>query len=118
MTPDALFEELSSIVETDEFGTVMYLNAAGRRHRLHGPAVIYANGNCYWYRDGLLHRDNAPAVVYHNGEKHWYQNDIRHRTDGPAVIYPCGSFRWILGGCEMSVGEFERRLVKGNYHEP
>ena len=117
MTPDALFEELSSIVETDEFGTVMYLNAAGRRHRLHGPAVIYANGNCYWYRDGLLHRDNAPAVVYHNGSLLWYRNGKRHRTDDAACILN-GIRYWFLHGEEVSEEEFNRRIESGEYLEP
>ena len=95
MTYDALIETLQGSIETLSNGAVFYRNAERQLHRTHGPAAIHPNCTVAWYQQGEL-----------------------HRTDGPAVIYPCGSFRWILGGCELSVGEFERRLVKGNYRGP
>ena len=55
MTPDALIEALSSIVETTKLGDVIYRNAAGEYHRTAGP-----------------------AVVTHTGEQHWFQNGIRY----------------------------------------
>lgn len=52
------------------------------------PAVVYADGTQWWYREGQVHRDNGPAVVHANGVEEWWQENKRHRTDGPAVTYP------------------------------
>jgi hypothetical protein len=57
------------------------------------PAVIYADGSKWWYRDGAVHRDSGPAVVHANGVEEYWQNGKRHRIGGPAVIYPNAS--WI-----------------------
>ena len=52
------------------------------------PAVVYANGTKWWYREGKIHRDGAPAVIFPNGVEEWWQNGRRHRDGGPAVIFP------------------------------
>ena len=52
------------------------------------PAVVYADGTKWWYRENEIHRDAGPAVVWSNGTQEWWQNNRRHRADGPAVIYP------------------------------
>lgn len=52
------------------------------------PAVIYADGTKWWYKNNQVHRDGGPAVVWGNGVEEWWQNGMRHRTDGPAQIYP------------------------------
>src|SRR5436190_20529519 len=46
-------------------------------------------GDCIKYkRNGLTHRDDdQPAVIWANGEEWWYQNGKRHRDgDQPAII--------------------------------
>lgn len=57
-------------------------------HRDDGPAIIYANGDQYWYQYGLLHREGGPAVEYPDGNKEWYFDNELHRDDGPAIEYP------------------------------
>jgi hypothetical protein len=52
------------------------------------PAVIYADGTRWWYRNNLIHREGGPAIIWANGVEEWWQNDKRHRADGPAVTYP------------------------------
>ncbi len=47
-------------------------------HRLDGPAVIYPNGDEYWYKDGLWHRDDGPAIVYANGKVRWFLEGIEY----------------------------------------
>lgn len=52
------------------------------------PAVIYADGTQWWYREGKIHRDGGPAVRLANGVEEWWQDNQRHRDGAPAVIYP------------------------------
>lgn len=55
------------------------------------PAVTYADGTKWWYRNNLVHRDgDLPAVIWWNGVQEWWQNGQRHRDNGPAMIYPFG----------------------------
>jgi hypothetical protein len=43
-------------------------------HRTGGPAIVFKNGDRYWYQYILgLHRNNAPAMILKNGDRHWYQ---------------------------------------------
>lgn len=51
---------------------ICYTN--GKRHRIDGPAVIYANGDRVWYREGVRHRDDGPAVECADGRKFWFIN--------------------------------------------
>ena len=69
-----------------------YVN--GQRHRLDGPALIYANGHQAWYVNGQRHRLDGPADIWANGSQAWYVNDQLHRLDGPAVIYANGTQEW------------------------
>jgi len=71
--------------------------------RCKAPAIIRANGEQEWYRNGRLHRENGPAVIYNSGTQIWYQNGKLHREDGPAVEAPAviradGSQEWWLNG--------------------
>jgi hypothetical protein len=76
-----------------EDGTqVWYQN--GQRHRLDGPAVIWANGTQYWYQNGQRHRLDGPAAIRPDGAQTWFQNDKLHRMDGPAAIWADGFQRW------------------------
>ena len=94
MTPDALIEALSSIVETTKLGAVIYRNAAGEYHRTAGPAIVYPDGNQRWCRNGVY-----------------------HRTDGPAIVYPNGMRAWYLNGVAMVEDEHNRRIASGDYHD-
>jgi len=67
-------------------------------HRVDGPSIEYANGDKYWYKNGLLHRVDGPARVYINGDKEWYLNGKLHREDGPAIEYANGDKYWYLNG--------------------
>lgn len=69
---DQLAEKLSLNVEVTKLGTIVYRNGRGVPHRIHGPAVIWENGNQHWYKDGQLHREGGPAVVYSNGSSMWF----------------------------------------------
>ena len=46
----------------------------GKRHRVDGPAVKFANGDRFWYLNGRCHRENGPAIEYANGDRVWYLN--------------------------------------------
>ena len=95
MTPDTLIDRLSGSVETTATGTVIYRNAAGKSHRIGGPAIIHPSG-----------------------EEHWHQNGKLHRTDGPAVVHPNGLRVWSLNGVPMLEDEHSRRIASGEYLEP
>jgi len=58
--------------ETDSNGTICYYNDLNQLHREDGPAVEYANGTKFWYRNDQLHREDGPAVEYAHGFKYWY----------------------------------------------
>lgn len=52
------------------------------------PAVVYADGTKWWYREGQVHRDgDKPAIEWWNGTKEWFFHDKRHREGGPALVY-------------------------------
>lgn len=52
-------------------------------HRVHGPAIVHANGATEWYIDGKLHRTDGPAIE--RATKKWYIEGKLHRLDGPAI---------------------------------
>ena len=68
--------------------------------------VETANGNKYWYKNGLLHRTDGPAVERADGNKSWWQNDKLHRTDGPAVERADGYKAWFLDHEKYSFSEW------------
>ena len=74
---DVLAEFLTLTKRVDNSGTIRYFNSAGVLHRVHGPAVIYANGNQYWLQDGVRHRTDGPAVIWGDGSVFWYHHDRR-----------------------------------------
>ncbi len=67
-------------------GTIRY-RVNGSLHREDGPAVIYSNGDKFWYQNGKFH-----------GDKYWFQNDRYHREDGPAIEYANGDKSWYYNG--------------------
>ena len=54
------------------------------------------NGDKSWWLDGKRHRVDGPAIEYADGTKFWYQNNKCHRTDGPAVELADGTKNWWL----------------------
>ena len=71
-----------------------YVNS--QRHRLDGPAVIWASGTQAWYVNGQRHRLDGPAFIGANGSQEWWVNDQLHRLDGPAVIGADGTQEWYV----------------------
>jgi hypothetical protein len=65
-----------------------------------------------WRRDWCLHREDGPAVVYPNGDLYWYQFGQPHRTDGPAIEYPAGDVYWFLNGVKYNFTDW---LEKNTY---
>ena len=130
---DALAELLTLVLTVNEFGTRVYRNSQGLWHRVHGPAVEWADGTRRWYLNGnihrtdgpaieradghkcwclndQIHRTDGPAIERANGDKSWYQYDQLHRIDGPAVEYASGTKEWWLNGQRLSEKEFHDRL--------
>lgn len=60
--------------ETNLYGAIRYYNNEHRVHRIHGPAVIYADGSSAWYQNGKLHREDGPAFEHTNGITEWWEH--------------------------------------------
>ena len=58
-------------------------------------------GTRRWYLNKELHRVHWPAVEWADGTKIWYLNDELHRVDGPAIEWGNGSKWWYLHGKEL-----------------
>ena len=43
-------------------------------YRIDGPAVVYKNGDKWWYTNGNLNRLDGPAIEAFGGEQFWYIN--------------------------------------------
>lgn len=82
-----LAELLTLTMTLDEYGDITYTNQAGELHRVHGPAVIWADGERGWYQHGRRHRVDGPAVTLPDGSEHWYISGRRHRVGGPASVF-------------------------------
>ena len=98
-------------VTVDDVGDKRWYNAAGKLHRVDGPAVERADGSKSWYQNGQRHRVNGAAVEYADGSKEWWVNGQLHRVDGPAVERADGSKLWYLYGEELTETEFNRRTT-------
>ena len=55
----------------DNAGTIRY-HLNGVRHRIGGPAVIWADGTEFWYYHGGQHREDGPAVIWTDGTKEYW----------------------------------------------
>ncbi len=62
-------------------GTKYWKNAKGQFHRLDGPALVYNDGDLYWYINGKQHRDDGPAVIRKNGSMGWYLKNRPYTLD-------------------------------------
>ena len=60
------------------------------------PAMIFANGEKRWYRNGQFHRDNdKPAAIRADSTRYWYQNGQLHRdNDQPAIVICNGDSKY------------------------
>ena len=69
---DQLAEELTRRREVDKHGIIRYFNENDELHRIHGPAVIYVNGDNAWYINGIEYSKkdfNAhPLVIAHRAK--------------------------------------------------
>jgi hypothetical protein len=74
-------------------------------HRDDGPAVVYTNGEQYWYKHGVIHREGGPAIIKSDGTEEWICNGRLHREGGPAAIYPDGRRSWFLNGVRQEKAE-------------
>ena len=88
MTEEALSELLSLECRVDSDGTLLYCNALGQWHRVHGP-----------------------AVEYEDGEHVWGINGKRHRLDGPAVERPDGYCAWYIDGKVLTKAEWLQQVA-------
>ncbi len=61
-------------LEIDNFDTKQWF-LHGKRHRIDGPAIEYANGGKSWFLHGKRHRVDGPAVEWVSGDKSWWLND-------------------------------------------
>lgn len=106
---ESLVELLTlTISVTDALTT--YTNTSGQLHRIHGPAVIWCDGEVIWYQDGKHHREGGPAQICASGTKFWYHHGALHRVDGPAVEYSDGEEGWFLYNEEFTKEEFCERI--------
>lgn len=99
LKPSCFVERL----ESEGIYTRLARIAAGVKHNTEGPAVIYADGDRYWYALGKRHRDNGPAFVTVGSETSWYRRGLLHRTDGPATVKP-HSEMWCENGLRHRIG--------------
>ena len=77
MIDDELVELLTLTLTVDQHGTRFYSNSQGLWHRVHGPAVIWANGDGSWWLNDRLHREDGAAITYSNGECEWWVDGQR-----------------------------------------
>lgn len=75
-----------------------YVDVAGRKHRLDGPAAEWADGPREWWFNGQLHRLDGPAVELANGTRQWWVDGKQHRLDGPAIELADGFREWWVDG--------------------
>lgn len=79
--------------------------------------TVHSNGNIFWYKDAdanILHREDGPACEYANGDKYWFINGLRHREGGPAIEYSDGEKHWYYHGKYIKCYSQEQflRLIK------
>jgi hypothetical protein len=63
-------------VKVDSEGNERWFNMSGRLHREGGPAVTFADGSQFWYKNGQPHRIGGPAIIYADGGEEYWINGI------------------------------------------
>jgi len=86
-----------------------WFNLDGKRHRVDGPAIEWADGDKEWYQNDKLHREDGPAIERPDGSTEWYVNDKLHREDCPAIERPNGYKAWYLNDEELTAAEFKAK---------
>lgn len=52
-----------------------------------GHCLIKSSGNQYWFKKGRAsHREDGPAVIWADGDEYWWCNNLIHRIGGPAGL--------------------------------
>lgn len=60
-------------------------NEHGLLHSTTEPALVFEDGSCAWFLDGMMHRDGGePAYVGRSGYKEWHINGQLQRVEHPA----------------------------------
>lgn len=75
------------------------INGVLHRDEEEGPAIIYADGNYAYYKNGVIHRTKGPALKATTFEA-WYTNGFCHRDEeeGPAIAYTNGNYLYYYEG--------------------
>jgi len=102
----------NSKISIDDYGTKTYTNLKEDLHRLDGPALEYANGDKFWYKEGRWHRENSPAIEWINGSKEWYKEGLCHRIDGPAEEWANGEKYWYILRKPLEEKEFNSWMIR------
>jgi len=66
--------KIKAKLHVDSFGNLYWYNQTEQFHRDEEdlPAIIYANGDKAWYRNGKYYRENSkPTFEYKNGTQDW-----------------------------------------------
>lgn len=92
----SFFEDVDWVSGPQRHQDYVVYRCIGKRHRTHGPAVEWANGDTEWYFNDKTHRSGGPAIEYATGTKLWYVDGMRHRVDGPAVERADGVKEWYV----------------------
>ena len=53
-------------------GAKVWTNSQGNYHNEEGPAIIFSNGENFWYINGERHREDGPAIITSNNQQHFY----------------------------------------------
>ncbi len=93
-----MWDILTALPEIDNEGNKIWRNKKGKKHRIGGPAIIFANGCEKWYQNGKLHRVGGPSIIRPNGTECWHQHGEIHRDDGPAFTEKNGNRHWYQHG--------------------
>ena len=78
-TVDELLQaSTESKLEINADGTKIWRNIKNQLHRTGGlPAVEYADGSKFHYKNDLFHRDqDLPAVELNDGRKYWFLHGL------------------------------------------
>lgn len=75
------------IHHVDDTGYQSWKNSQDKLHRLSGPAIINAQGDKFWFQNGISHREDGPAVEFNDGGYEYHLNGKHHRIGGPSIEY-------------------------------
>lgn len=79
-----------------------------------GPAIIYPEGDKFWYKNGSIHREDGPAVITEFYIKYLVNGQLS-RLDGPAIKNTENNSRaleiWSIHGCEIDEIKYKQWLI-------